>query len=68
MKVVKAIYDFIVGDMIILVGVIVAIVILALINTVSILAPLQGATGYLLIAAVIGVLTATLYREARGKR
>ena len=68
MKAVKAIYNFIVGDMIILVGVIVAIVILALINTVGVLAPLQVATGYLLIAAVIGVLTATLYREARGKR
>jgi sorbitol-specific phosphotransferase system component IIBC len=68
MKVVKAIYNFIVGDMIILVGVIVAIVILALINTVSVLAPLRGATGYILIAAVIGVLTATLYREAMGKR
>ena len=68
MKVVKAIYNFIVGDMIILVGVIVAIVVLTLINTVSLLAPLRVATGYLLIAAVIGVLTATLYREARGKR
>jgi hypothetical protein len=68
MNVIKAIYNFIVGDMIILVGVIVAIVILALINTVSILAPLRVATGYLLIAVVIGVLTATLYREARGKR
>ena len=68
MNVVKAIYNFIVGDMIILVGVIIAIVILALINTVSILAPLRVATGYLLIAVVIGVLTATLYREARGKR
>ena len=54
--------------MIILVGVIVAIVILALINTVSVLAPLRVATGYVLIAVVIGVLTATLYREARGKR
>ncbi|HWZ19459.1 MAG TPA: hypothetical protein VNW73_11725 [Ktedonobacteraceae bacterium] len=68
MKAVKAIYNFIVGDMIILVGVIVAIVILALINNVGVLAPLRVATGYLLIAAVIGVLTATLYREARGKR
>jgi len=67
-KVIKAIYNFIVGDMIILVGVIVAIVILAIINTVSALAPLRVATGYLLIAVVIGVLTATLYREARGKR
>jgi hypothetical protein len=68
MKVVKAIYNFIVGDMIILVGVIVALVILALINTASVLAPLRGATGYILIVVVIGVLTATLYREARGKR
>ena len=68
MKVVKAIYNFIVGDMIILVGVIVAIVILALINTASILAPLHSATGYVLIAVVIGVLTATLYREAKVKR
>ncbi|HXL36616.1 MAG TPA: hypothetical protein VN954_05380 [Ktedonobacteraceae bacterium] len=68
MKVIKAIYNFIVGDMIILVGVIVAIVILAIINTVSALAPLRVATGYLLIAVVIGVLTTTLYREARGKR
>ena len=68
MKVIKAIYNFLVGDMIILVGVIVAIVILALINTVSLLAPLRVTTGYLLIAAVIGVLSATLYREARGKR
>ena len=68
MNVIKAIYNFIVGDMIILVGVIVAIVVLTLINTVSLLAPLRVATGYLLIAVVIGVLTATLYREARGKR
>jgi hypothetical protein len=68
MNVVKAIYNFIVGDMIILVGVIVAIGILALINTVSVLAPLRVATGYILIVVVIGSLTATLYREAIGKR
>jgi hypothetical protein len=68
MKVIKAIYDFIVGDMIILVGVIIAMLVLALINTVSALAPLRAVTGFLLIVVVIGVLTATLYREARGKR
>ncbi len=68
MKVIKAIYNFIVGDMIILVGVIVAIVLLALIHMISVLAPLEVATGYVLIAVVIGVLIATLYREARGKR
>jgi hypothetical protein len=68
MKVIKAIYDFIVGDMIILIGVIIAMVVLALINTVSVLAPLRAVTGFLLVVVVIGVLTATLYREARGKR
>lgn len=68
MKAIKAIYNFIVGDMIILVGVIVAIVILAFINTVSALSPLRVTTGYILIAVVIGVLSATLYREARGNR
>jgi hypothetical protein len=68
MKIIKAIYNFIVGDMIILVGVIIAFLVLVLINNVSALAPLRAATGYLLIVAVIGVLTATLYREARGKR
>ncbi|HYB01512.1 MAG TPA: hypothetical protein VED37_14945 [Ktedonobacteraceae bacterium] len=68
MKAIKAIYNFIVGDMIILIGVIGALIILALINTVSALAPLHVATGYVLIAVVIGVLTATLYREVKGKR
>ncbi len=68
MKVIKAIYNFIVGDMIILVGVIIAMLVLALINNVSALAPLRVVTGVILVAAVLGVLSATLYREARGKR
>jgi hypothetical protein len=68
MKVIKAIYDFLVGDMIILVGVIIALLVLTLINTVSALAPLRGATGFLLVVVVIAVLTATLYREAKGQR
>ena len=68
MKVIKAIYDFLVGDMIILVGVIIALLVLALINTVSALAPLRDATGFLLVVVVIAVLTATLYREAKGQR
>jgi hypothetical protein len=68
MKVIKAIYNFIVGDMIILIGVLTAVVVLALINNVSALAPLRIATGSLLIAAVLVVLIATLTREARGKR
>ncbi len=68
MKVIKAIYNFIVGDMIILVGVIIAMLVLVLINNVNALAPLRVATGFLLVVAVLGVLTATLYRESRGKR
>jgi hypothetical protein len=67
-KVIKAIYNFIVGDMIILVGVVIAVLVLALINNVSALSPLRPATGFLLVAAVLIILTATLYREARGKR
>jgi hypothetical protein len=68
MNVIKAIYNFLVGDMIILVGIVITIIVLALINNVHVLAPLRVATGVILILAVLGVLTATLSREARGKR
>ncbi len=68
MNVIKAIYNFIVGDMIILVGVVLTMIVLVLINTIGALTPLRAAAGFLLIAAVLGVLVATLYREARGKR
>jgi hypothetical protein len=67
-KVIKAIYNFIVGDMIILIGVIITILILALINIVSALAPLRVATGAILVVAVLCVLTTTLFREVKGKR
>jgi hypothetical protein len=68
LTVIKAIYNFIVGDMIILTGVIITVIILALIDDVSFLAPLRVISGVILIAAVLGVLTATLMREALGKR
>ncbi len=68
MKVIKAIYNFIVGDMIILVGMIIAIIILSLIGFVSTFSALKPAIGVILIVAVLGVLTATLTREAMGKR
>jgi hypothetical protein len=67
-KVIKAIYNFIVGDMIILIGVIITMLVLALINFTGVLVPLRVATGAILVVAVLGVLTATLYRETRGKR
>lgn len=68
MNVIKAIYNFIVGDMIILVGVLVVIVLLALIDNVASLSALRVIAGPILIVAVLGVLSATLLREARGNR
>ena len=64
MKVIKAIYNFIVGDMVILIGVILAVIILALINNVSALAPLKDFSGPFLVIAVLSSLVATLSREA----
>jgi hypothetical protein len=68
MTVIKAIYNFLVGDMIILIGIVIAIIILALINDVPALNPLRVISGILLVVAVLGVLTATLLREALSKR
>jgi hypothetical protein len=67
MKVIKAIYNFIVGDMIILVGVIVTVILLALIENVGALAPLRTIAGAFLILAVLAVLVASLSREALDK-
>lgn len=68
MNVIKAIYNFLVGDMIILVGILLVIVLLVLIDNVPFLSSLQIISGPLLIVAVLGVLTATLLREAMGNR
>ncbi len=68
MKAIKAVYNFIVGDMIILLGVIVTVIVLALIKYVSILAPLRDILGAFLFLAVLAVLIASLSREALGKR
>jgi len=63
-KVIKAIYNFIVGDMVILIGVALAVAALALINNVGALAPLKGFSGPILVMAVLASLVATLSREA----
>ena len=68
MKVVKAIYNFFVGDMIILIGILIVAALLALISKIDALAPLRIISGSLLVVAVLAVLSATLLREARGKR
>jgi hypothetical protein len=65
-KVIKAIYNFIVGDIIILVGVIITFIILALINAIGFLAPLRIVSGAILIIAVLIVLVTTLNHEIRG--
>ena len=64
MKVIKAVYNFIVGDMVILIGVVLAVIILALITNVPALAPLKGFSGPFLVIAVLASLVATLSREA----
>lgn len=68
MKALKAIYNFIVGDIIILVGVVIVSIALGFIGYIPALAPLRVAIGPVLIVAVLVTLSATLYREARGKR
>ena len=64
MKVIKAIYNFIVGDMVILIGVALTVVALALINSVGALSPLKGLSGLILVVGVLASLVATLSREA----
>jgi len=63
-KIIKATYNFIVGDMVILIGVVLAIIVLTLINNVGALAPLKGISGLFLIVAVLGSLVVSLSREA----
>ena len=64
MKVIKAVYNFIVGDMVILIGVVLAVILLALITNVSALASLKGFSGLFLVIGVLGSLVASLSREA----
>jgi hypothetical protein len=68
MKVINAIYNFIVGDMVILVGVALTVLVLALINGVGALAPLRGLTGLILVVGVLASLVTTLSREAFSPR
>jgi hypothetical protein len=66
MKVIRAIYQFLVGDMVILIGIAIGVVLLALITSVAVLTPLHGLLGPLFVVIVLVVLAATLWREARG--
>ena len=64
MKIIKTIYNFIVGDMVILIGIALTVLVLALINNVGALGPLRGLSGPVLIVGVLTSLVATLSREA----
>ncbi len=63
LKIILAVYNFFVGDLVILIGVTLTMVILALINSLSALAPLRGGLGTIMIIGVLATLVATLGRE-----
>ena len=63
LKVILAVYRFFVGDLVILLGVTLLMVILVLIDSLTALAPLRGASGAILIAGVLVTLVVTLGRE-----
>ena len=63
LKVILAVYNFFVGDLVILICTVLTMVILALIHFVGALTPLQGGSGLILIMAVLVTLVATLGRE-----
>lgn len=63
MKIIKAIYNFFVGDMVFLVGVLITVLLLALIDTVAALSALKAASGVILIVAVLLLLFVSLRRE-----
>lgn len=67
MKVIKAIYNFIVGDMVILIGVLVIVAVLALFKYVSALSSLTVASGVILVVGVLAILLGSLSRETRPK-
>jgi hypothetical protein len=65
LKIILAVYTFFVGDLVILIGITLTMVILALINSVGALTPLRGGLGLILIVGVLATLVATLGREVR---
>ena len=65
LKIILAVYKFFVGDLVILIGMTLTMVILALINSMGALAALQGGLGLILIVGVLATLVATPGREVR---
>jgi hypothetical protein len=63
LKIILAVYNFFVGDLVILLGVSIVMVILALISSTGTPALLHGASGVILIVGALVTLVATLGRE-----
>ena len=63
LKIILAVYNFFVGDLVILIGVTLTMVVLALIHFLGALATLRGGSGAILIVGVLVTLVATLGRE-----
>ena len=63
LRVILAVYNFFVGDLVILIGVSLTMMLLALIAFLGALAALHGASGAILIAGVLLTLLTTLGRE-----
>jgi hypothetical protein len=63
LKVILAVYNFFVGDHIILLGMTLLMVVLALIHFLGALTPLLIGSGIILIVGVLATLVATLSRE-----
>ncbi len=59
----KAVFNFFVGDIVILVGVALTLLAVALIENLSFLNSIQGTGGYIFIAGVVLTLFITLRRE-----
>jgi hypothetical protein len=67
MKALKAVYNFIVGDMVILVGIVLVFLLLVLINTVAAFAPIRAYSGAILVVVTLVVLGISLSRELVGR-
>jgi hypothetical protein len=67
MKVIMAVYNFLVGDLIILIGVLLVLILLSMIHFIGILSPIRAYSGAILVIAILVVLGGTLGRELRGR-
>jgi len=65
-RAILAVYNFFVGDVVILIGVSLTMVVLAMINFLGGLASLRGASGAILIVGVLATLLFSLGREVFG--